>query len=150
MFEPLFPYAEMNAALYPIAAGTKDGYLLGSWAHDWSRDPAQWLEWAARWPGCNWIMIAGPSQKIIVDIDVKTAGREAAWQAWGEWCVAHGEPVHQPQIATPSGGWHIMFDTAETDLAQPALVKGVIDVRAGTGYVVIPPSQIDGKAYTWL
>lgn len=150
MFEPLRRYAEMGAALCPIAAGTKDGYLIGSWAHDWSKDPAQWSEWAARWPGCNWIMVAGPSQKIVVDIDVKKVGREAAWQAWGEWCEANGSPVYQPQISTPSGGWHIYFDTAETIFNQPALVKGIIDIRAGKGYVLIPPSSVGGAAYAWL
>ena len=150
MFEPLKPYADMGAALYPIQAGTKDGYLLGSWVHDWSKDPNVWLAWSQRWPGCNWIMVAGPSQKIIVDIDVKSVGRDAAWAAWCEWCASHGEPYHMPTISTPSQGWHLYFDCPEQDLAQPALVKGVIDIRAGNGYVVIPPSIVDGKPYTWL
>lgn len=150
MFEPLRRYAEMGAALCPIAAGTKDNYLVGSWAHDWSKDPAQWLEWSHQFETCNWIMVAGPSEKIIVDIDTKKVGREAAWQAWGEWCSECGVPVFQPQIVTPSGGWHLYFDTAENNLNQPALVKGIIDIRAGNGYVLIPPSQIDGKPYSWL
>lgn len=150
MFEPLRRYAEMGAALCPIAAGTKDGYLIGSWAHDWSKDPAQWLEWSRQFDGCSWIMVAGPSGKIIVDIDVKKVGREVAWQTWLDWCEANDSPVHYPQIVTPSQGWHIYFDTTEIILNQPALVKGIIDIRAGKGYVLIPPSQIDGAPYAWL
>lgn len=150
MFEPLRRYAEMGAALCPITAGTKDNYLIASWAHDWSKDPAQWSEWAARWPGCNWIMVAGPSGKIIVDIDVKKVGSDVAWQTWTDWCEAHDMPVLYPQIITPSQGWHVYFDTTETILNQPALVKGVIDIRAGKGYVLIPPSQVNGAPYAWL
>jgi len=141
-------YARMGAALYPIEAGTKDRYLLGSWAHEWSKDPAVWSEWAARWPGCGWIMVAGPSGKIIVDIDVKK-GREVAWAAWCDWCVSRGLPVYPAHVDTPSSGMHIYFDTTETDLGQPGLVMGLIDIRAGNGYVLIPPSQIDGKPYAW-
>lgn len=151
MFEPLARYAEMGAALCPIPAGTKNPTgLIASFAHDHSSDPAVWSEWAARWPGCNWIMVAGPSHKIIVDIDVKRVGRDAGWAAWCKWCADHGEPVHMPQITTPSGGWHLYFDTTETDLRQPPLVPGIIDTRAGNGFVLIPPSHVDGKAYTWM
>lgn len=151
MFEPLARYAAMGAALCPIPAGGKSpAGLIESFAHDWSRDPAQWLDWSQRWPGCNWIMVAGPSQKIIVDIDVKKVGRDAAWSAWVEWCRSRELPVFQPQIQTPSSGWHLYFDTTETDLRQPPLVPGVIDVRAGNGFVLIPPSTVDGKAYAWL
>jgi hypothetical protein len=95
-------------------------------------------------------MVAGPSSKIIVDIDVKKVGRDAAWAAWCKWCADHGEPVHMPQIQTPSLGFHIYFDTTETDLRQPPLVPGVIDIRAGNGFVLIPPSHVDGKSYAWM
>lgn len=151
MFEPLRRYAEMNAALCPIPAGQKaPGGIIQSFAHDWSKDPKQWLEWSRAHPDCNWIMVAGPSQKIIVDIDVKKVGREAAWTAWGEWCTAHELPVYQPQVITPSQGWHIYFETTESNLHQPALVRDIIDVRAGNGFVLIPPSHINGVNYAWL
>lgn len=151
MFEPLARYAEMGAALCPVPAGGKSPVgLIASFAHDWSRDPAVWADWAARWPGCNWIMVAGPSNKIIVDIDVKRVGRDEAWAVWCKWCADHGEPVHMPHVSTPSQGFHIYFDTTETDLRQPPLVPGVIDIRAGNGFVLIPPSHVEGKSYAWM
>lgn len=151
MFEPLRRYAEIGAALCPIPAGGKNpvGHIA-SFAHDWSRDPAQWDAWSQQWPGCNWIMVAGPSGKIIVDIDVKKVGRDAAWAEWVKWCNDHDEPVLVPHVQTPSQGWHIYFDTTETDLRQPPLVPGVIDIRAGNGFVLIPPSHVDGKSYAWM
>jgi Bifunctional DNA primase/polymerase, N-terminal len=155
MFEPLARYAEFNAALCPIPAGGKSPVgCISSFAHDWSRDPKQWLVWSHQFPGCNWIMVAGPSKKIIVDIDVKKVGREEAWKAWTDWCVSHSLPVYLPQVQTPSQGWHVIFDVPkDTDsvlLRQPALIPGVIDVRAGNGFVLIPPSVVEGKSYQWL
>lgn len=150
MFEPLARYADMGAALCPIPAGGKNPVgCIGSFKHDYSKDPVQWFEWSKEFPGCNWIMVAGPSNKIIVDIDVKTLGREPAWQKWIEWCQSRGLPIYSPQIQTPSGGWHINFDSDAPDLRQPSLVPG-IDIRAGFGFVLIPPSQVDGKPYVWL
>jgi hypothetical protein len=141
----------MQAALCPIPAGGKSpiGHIA-SFAHDWSRDPARWLEWSREFPGCNWIMVAGPSNKIVVDIDVKKVGRDVAWQAWMDWCAANDSPVYTPQIQTPSQGWHLYFDTTESNLRQPPLVPGIIDIRAGNGFVLIPPSHVDGKSYAWL
>lgn len=154
MFEPLARYAEMGAALCPIPANGKNPTgLIGSFATDWSCDPNQWLEWSRQFPNCNWIMIAGPSNKIIVDIDVKK-GVQEAWDAYCKLCFEtwHMQPP-KPHVTTPSGGWHIYFDAPpdiSRTLRQPSLINGVIDVRAGNGFVVIPPSQIDGKAYQWL
>lgn len=150
--EALKPYADMGAALCPIPAGGKSpSGLIGSFAHDWSCDPLVWSEWARQWPGCNWIMVAGPSRKIVVDIDVKRVGREVAWQTWVEWCGSNGSEVLRPQIQTPSSGWHIYFDAPEgANLRQPSLVPEIIDVRAGNGFVLIPPSTLPTGAYIWL
>lgn len=151
MINSLAPYAAMGAALCPIPAGGKSPVgIVASFAHDWSRDPAQWSAWVDANPGCNWIMVAGPSNKIIVDIDVKRVGRDAAWAAWSEWCKAHDLPVYMPHVQTPSQGWHLYFDCDSPDLRQPPLVPGVIDIRAGNGFVLIPPSSVDGKGYVWL
>lgn len=151
MFEPLARFADMGAALCPIPSGGKSPVgLIESFAHDWSGDPKQWFEWSQKWPGCNWIMVAGPSSKIIVDIDVKKVGRDAAWAAWANWCTSHGLPVLNPHVQTPSQGWHLYFETTEVDLRQPPLVPNIIDIRAGNGFVLIPPSHVEGKSYTWL
>lgn len=151
MFEPLARYADMGAALCPIPAGGKNpvGHI-NSFVSDHSTDPVQWSEWAARWPGCNWIMVAGPSKKIIVDIDVKKVGRDAGWAAWATWCAERELPVYAPHVQTPSQGWHLYFNCDTPNLRQPSLIPGVIDTRAGNGFVLIPPSHVEGKSYLWL
>lgn len=151
MTDALARFADMNAALCPIPAGGKSPVgIVASFAHDWSRDPKQWADWAQQHPGCNWIMVAGPSGKIIVDIDVKKVGRDVAWAAWANWCVDHDLPVLAPHVQTPSQGWHLYFDTDTPDLRQPPLVPNIIDIRAGNGFVLIPPSHVEGKSYTWM
>lgn len=147
----LHPYIDINAALFPIPADTKiPSGIVSSWRHDWSRDPAQIHCWAAENPDCNWGMVADASGLIVVDIDVKRATPSEAWQTWAEVCASWGREVIPPSVATPSGGWHIYLkipDGVDADrLRQPALKPGIIDIRAN-GFVLIPPSRIDGKNY---
>lgn len=126
-----------------------------------SGNPALWMEWARIQPGCAFAVWAGGSRLIIVDIDTKI-GREKAWQLWHEWCAAHSLPTFMPHVETPSGGWHVYCAVPDgvdaTALRQPDLVRvehngkptGVINVRAGNGYVLVPPSVIDSGAYRFF
>lgn len=146
----LAPYVEIGACLFPLPAGSKSPVgIIANWRTDASRDPAQIEQWAADHPGCNWGLFAAASGLIICDIDVKNVGREAAWKAWCDVCASWNVAPIEPTISTPSGGWHVYLRVGDVDpgnLKQPALVKGVIDVRAN-GFVLIPPSVVDGKPY---
>ncbi|NVO13844.1 MAG: bifunctional DNA primase/polymerase [Rhodoplanes sp.] len=165
----LRPYAAMGAALFPIPAGSKDPTgIVGSFADDWSPDPAQWMRWAAEHPGCNFGIVAGPSNLIIADIDVAELGRDRAWQVWAEWCAANGLPALAPHVQSARGGWHVLFRLPEgvepSALKQVVLVgrtdgskKAVIDLRVGNGYVVAAGSYYNGEpkgeqsgSYVWL
>lgn len=147
----LQPYLDISAALFPLPANTKVPHgIIQSWRHDWSRDRAQIEQWATDHPGCNWGMYAAGSGLIVADIDTKRIGATAAWSAWADVCRSWAiEPI-PPTVSTPSGGWHVYLKLprgVETEaLRQPALVPAVIDIRAN-GFVLIPPSQIDGKQY---
>ena len=149
----IFPpdhYVEIGAALFPLQPGTKIPFKDFNWKSEASKDPARWRQWTIEFPGCNWAMYCAKSGLIVVDIDVKI-GANAAWAAWCKVCAGWGlsEPM-EPTASTPSGGWHVYTKIpAGTDpysLSQRPLVKGVIDVRVN-GYVVIPPSKIDGNSY---
>lgn len=150
--EALKPYLAIRAVLFPIPAGQKTpSGIIASWKHDASSDPAQIEHWATENPGCNWGMVCAASGLIVVDIDIKNVGRDEAWHAWCDVCTSWSlsEPI-KPTVQTQSGGWHIYLripaDTRPDELHQPPLRSGVIDVRAN-GFVLIPPSQIDGKVY---
>jgi len=143
-------YSRIGASLFPIPAGDKIPAKSSRPYLDCSADPEQWAKWQSLYPGWNWILVAGPSNLIIVDIDAKRIGQEAAWKLWSDWCKGHGLQVYTPQVITPSGGWHVYFSVpAGLDLGQPALCSG-IDIRAGNGYVLIPPSVIGGVPYSFV
>lgn len=151
MIEALRPYIDIGAVLFPLPAGQKiPTGIITNWQTEASSDPAQIAHWAAANPGCNWAMCAAASGFIVVDIDTKKIGREAAWQEWHTICVSWGIETINPTVQTPSGGWHIYARVPagvdRTALKQPALKPGVIDIRAN-GFVLIPPSQINGNPY---
>ena len=150
--EQLRPYLDINAALFQLRAGTKDPTgIVANWKSDAARDRAQIEAWADQNPGCNWAMYAAASGLIVVDIDVKNVGRGAAWQTWIDVCASWGIAPIEPTVSTPSGGWHCYLrigrDVDVNTLNQPALAKGAIDIRAN-GFVLIPPSVVNGKSYT--
>lgn len=156
---PLDFYATHNCALFPIKPGKKEPFgIISSFAHDWSRDPAQWASWQTANPDCNFGLVAGPSRLIVVDVDVAEVGREVAWRYWSEWCASHDLPVYAPTVQSARGGWHLLFslppDLDIATLRQCPLVgkiegvskKAIIDLRVGSGFVVAAGSYYDGTA----
>ena len=153
---PFAYYATIGAALFPIPAGAKNPTgIVASFALDCSRDPAQWAAWRAANPGCNFGLVAGPSNIIIADVDVSELGRDRAWQIWAEWWQSRNLEAPQPHVQSARGGWHFFFavpmDTPK--LRQVALIgptggstKAIVDLRVGNGFVVATGSFYDGSA----
>lgn len=145
-------FASIDAYVFPVDAQTKRPFPGFPWKRLASNDPDQWGEWWRQYPSCGWAMFAAKSRLLVADIDVKNVGTDMAQSTWADECRKAGlaEPL-APNVTTPSGGAHIYlrlpdgFD--ETTLAQSAWVPGIIDVRTA-GYVLIPPSARDGRAYT--
>jgi len=109
------------------------------WTETFSRDQSQVTAW--RKAGHNVALNVGASKLIVVDIDAKGDALEA-WQLWCAKCAEWQMPVAMPAWQTQSGGWHVLFRAPEgKELRQPDAVKGRINVRAGNGYVVCPPSD---------
>jgi hypothetical protein len=149
-------YSKIGAALFPIPPGQKNPQgIVTSFAHDHSSDPEQWAKWQEENPGCNFGIVAGPSEIIIVDIDIKD-GRDAAWTAWcglcGEWGIDPAK--YPPQVQSASTGWHCYFqvpaNVASNNLRQPDALKGRINIRAGNGYTVAAGSTFEGRPYALL
>src|SRR5689334_14521671 len=116
-------YHRIGAALFPLPRGQKSPFgIIESFVKDCSHNPEQWAKWARENPGCNWGMVAGPSRLIVIDIDTKKVGREAAWETWRQWCLSNNLPVFSPHVSTPSLGFHIYFACDIADLRQPPLV----------------------------
>ena len=101
-------------------------------------------EWKREFPGCNWAIVTGEvSELIALDWD-GVKGRELR----KEKKVYGG-----PSSITPSGGFHTLH--AHPGRRVPNGVRllgdesGGLDTRGDGGYIVCPPSVIDGKHYKW-
>lgn len=92
------------------------------------------------WPGVG--IVTGPLSGILV-LDVDGPEGEAELKR-------RGHPV-TPMVRTPSGGLHLYFKHPDVEIKTGIRVAPGIDIKAGGGYVVAPPSVgPNGKAYEWI
>ena len=85
--------------------------------------------------------------RLVLDVDAKRGVDGFASLARLEAEV--GNLDNTRTASTPSGGQHRWF-TVEQELPSSAGLLGPgLDVRCDGGYVLLPPSVIDGAPYTW-
>lgn len=84
---------------------------------------------------------------FVVDIDVKNGacGDESLKDLEKEF----GEIPHTIEALTPSGGRHIYFRYPSDGVGCKTGLRPGIDLRGDGGYVIGPPSSIDGRSYEW-
>ncbi len=98
--------------------------------------------------GANIAVATGKvSGMFVVDIDIKEGARGD--ESLKELEREHGKLPHTVESITWSGGRHMFFKYPEQGVGCKAGVKPGIDIRGDGGYVVAPPSAIEGKEYAW-
>ncbi len=127
-----------NFKIFPIKPNGKRP-CISDWEVNASNDPDQILQWSTRFPGCNWAIATGPSNLVVLDIDQKDNGSVQ----FEKLQLLYGVP-DTFTITTQSGGRHLYF-TGQTR-SRIRLFPG-IDIKSKGGYVICPPSQIDGRPY---
>src|SRR5262249_17803305 len=129
-------YAEMGFPVFPCKPGTKEpatdhGHL------DATTDAHQILAWWTACPAYNVAIAAG--SLLIPDLDPGS-------ESWVErdWCEA-------PTCRTPRGGRHYYFrrPTNKPWRCSASQLAPNVDVRTDGGYVLAPPSVVDGATYSW-
>ena len=150
-------YLQFGLKIFPVQPNGKTP-LIKMWQQDCSSDYMQVLYWYENAKDCNWGLPATPNNLFILDLDVHDPNKNGVanfdklleelhftdeeWDNWG--------PMEQ---YTPSGGKHIIFETDE-DLKNVSNGSNVftnypgIDIRTD-GYIVVEPSIINGKPYTF-
>ena len=94
---------------------------------------------------------------FVLDIDNKDDGLKT----WNEYLATSGMNINTVCVKTPSGGFHYYFKYSTKDKKNNYLIeryllnktkyRGVgIDIRSNGGYVVGPPSQINGVGYEFV
>ncbi len=134
-------YAERGYPVFPCAGGEK-APLTPHGFKDATTDSVQIEAWWERHPDAN---VAMPTAGLLV-VDV-----DGADNTWPE------EPTRVLDLScgavslTPRGGRHYIF-------RQPpgkgwgntaGRVAPKVDTRANGGYILLPPSVVDGKEYRW-
>lgn len=139
--------------VFPLVRNGKVPAIAGGHGHkDASSDPSVLDSWRQKYPNANWAMPTGSvSGYDVFDVDVPKPEEEK--YADGRQSLADLESIHGPIytriVMTPSGGMHLYFKHKPGVANNGKPVPGV-DVKSDGGYVVIPPSSIDGDSYRWL
>lgn len=118
---------------------TRKEPLTAHGCHDATLDEGQMAEWWNRWPAANVAIATGAASGLYV-VDQDDGGAEAI------------AALHLPRtrtIRTPSGGAHYYFRLpAGVDLGNTCRALGPgVDTRGTGGYVLAPPSVVDGRPY---
>lgn len=144
MLRAAVAYAARGWAVFPCRPGGKEP-LTAHGHKDASKDAAQVEAWWRECPTANIGIACGASGLVVVDGDVKNGADPVAS------LTALGAPPETLKAVTPSGGWHLYFASpAGVEIRNSAGKLGPgLDVRAKGGYVVAPPSTVDGRPYEW-
>jgi hypothetical protein len=117
---------------------TRHGY------HDATTDPDQIREWFDRHPDRNLAVATGAPGPDVLDIDERgPAGN--GFPALARLTVAGLLAEASGRTRTPNGGLHVYF--AGSHQRSGHLATCHLDFLSQGGYVLVPPSEIDGKPY---
>jgi len=139
-------YAARGWSVFPCQPGQKIPATTHGY-RDATTDPDQVTEWFGRHPGRNLAIATGTPGPDVLDIDqhgpvgngfpaaarLRDAGLLDGASAW---------------VRTPSGGLHAYF-TGSTQHCDH-LPAHHLDFRSVGGYVLAPPSQVNGHTYRVL
>jgi len=136
-------YARRGWPVFPCQPGqklpaTRHGYL------DATTDERQITRWFARHPERNLAVATGAPGPDVLDVDQHgQAGNGFA--AFGRLRQAGLLDGAAAYVRTPSGGLHAYF--TGTSQRNGHLARHHLDFRSAGGYILVPPSQVDGRPY---
>ena len=140
LLETAMDYAERGIPIFPCRLDSK----APACAHghkDASKDPDQIRAWWIECPSYNIGLCPEDAGWCVIDIDPRHRGDES----WERVTTELHDMVTTRTVITPSGGRHLYFHGS-----LPSTVGKLgpgLDTRGRGGYVLVPPSVIDGKEY---
>jgi putative DNA primase/helicase len=135
---PVFPCDKSKRPLTPhgFRDATLDERVIRSW----------WRKWPNALIG---VPMGRPSGVFAIDVDGRgKPGHERSLESWLDLVNRNGCPsTHKHE--TPSGGLHVVFvwDPDRPVTNSPGSLPDKIEVRGEGGYIICPPSVIDGHKY---
>jgi len=139
-------YAAHGWSVLPLEPGAKTP-LTPRGCKDASRDPAQLASWwTDEYPDANIGVATGDISGItVLDVDNKP-GRDG----YASFETLRIADIQTPWQVTGSGGKHIFFSYAPGIRNTVDKLGPGLDTRGAGGYVVVAPSVVDDRAYSWI
>lgn len=126
----------------PCVPGTKRP-LTAHGLLDAGIDPDRIGAWWARNPTANLAVPTGLASYDVLDVDLRLDG--SGYPALNRLTRAGLVDGYSHVVRTPSGGLHVYF--TGTGRAGTRLPAEHLDLKATGGYVLVPPSVVDGRRY---
>lgn len=146
-------YAKQGMKIFPIRNDDDSKAPLTHHGHlDASDDEDQIKRWWKKNPDANIGLPAGINNLIVIDIDRGHKDMVDGYDSIREWQTETGNklPKDTWTVLSPSGGYHIYFKANNYKATPMVDILPGVDVRAGSSYVLLPPSKrSDGIRYTW-
>lgn len=142
MLDAALRYADLGYAVFPCVPGEKRP-LTQHGLNDATTDPDQIERWWSADRDAN--VAVRTDRLLVVDVD----GSENPWLTDD----SRGRDLARaPSSRTPRGGRHFWFrqPAGTTWRCTQGRLAEKVDTRADGGYIVVPPSGVDGRAYRWL
>jgi len=144
--ESALQYAKMGFRVFPLQPGTKGSQVLKSWKEQATTDSKQIEKWWNRKSNYN-IGITTGNGLLVIDLDIKN-GKNGI-QSLKKWQEDYGELPKTKAVKSPTGGGKHLYYLVDREIPNPTDLYSGIDIRGDGGYVLAPPSIIDGKQYSW-
>jgi hypothetical protein len=136
-------YAEQNNwPVFPCRPGEKVPATARG-CRDATTDPVRIRAWWSRMPEANIGIATGHPGPDVVDVDCKHGA--PGWKSLNRLVRAGLVTGAHSLIRTPSGGLHLYYLGSEQ--RNSTLAAHGIDFRSTGGYVVAPPSTVNGAPY---
>lgn len=141
-------YVGQGWPVFPCEPGAKAplGRLVPRGFKDATLDVEHVRRWWTRYPFANVAIPTGAATFDVLDIDVEQDG--TGYPAFNRLKRAGLIPEPLAIIGTPRGGMHGRFPGSAQACAR--LKAHHIDFKAAGGYVLAPPSEVNGRPYTLI
>jgi len=134
-------YARNGWAVFPLKPGEKVPAVKHG-VKEATTDLEQVAAWWQKMPEANIGVACGePSGIFVLDVDGEE-GQDSLVN------LGHGFPATLT-ASTPSGGFHFVFRHLPGLGNTAGTVGPKLDTRGDGGYIVVAPSQVNGREYRW-
>jgi hypothetical protein len=133
--------AHAGIKIFPCRIGRKEPPLRCMWVEEATTDATRINAW---WAEADWNIGVPMGLNGLAAIDPDGADGLAEWTAFR---AAHGIPDTTWRHATPHGGEHWLY---RGELPYQGKLGQHIDTRGAKGYIVWPPSIVDGREYRYI